>query len=454
MAVALIESEEVSVSPDVLIVGAGVAGIQAALEIANSGHRVYLVERESSVGGHMVQFDKTFPTLDCPQRILTPKMSEVGSHRYIKLLTYSEVEGISGSVGDFKVKIRKKARYVDEDKCTGCGICQEKCPLKVDSEFDLRLGKRKVICTLFPQAVPNVPVIDKEHCVYFLKGRCRVCEKFCEAKAIDFGQEDQIIEVEVGSIIIATGYDLFDPAQIPQYGYGRYENVLTALEFERISSSIGPTGGEILLKDGRKPGSVAIIHCVGSRDRNYREYCSRICCMYAVKFSSYLKEKTQAKVYQMYIDMRCFGEGYEEFYKRVSEEGVNFIRGKVTEVVSHGTDGKLKVSVMDTLLGKMVQVPVDMVILCPAIVPRQDAGQMAKMFNINLREDGFFRERHIKLDPMSTSIDGIFISGCCQSPKDIPDTVAQASGAAARVLSLIGRGKITVDPSASIVGSK
>ncbi|RLC70059.1 MAG: disulfide reductase, partial [Chloroflexi bacterium] len=268
-----LEIREVPVNPNVLVVGGGIAGIQAALEIADSEHKVYLVEREPSIGGRMIQLDKTFPTLDCSACILTPKMSTIGSHPYIELMSYSEVEEVSGYIGNFKVKIRKKARYVDEDKCNGCGVCAEKCPWKTDSEFDAGLSQRKAIYTPFPQAVPNVPVIDRELCVYFSKGTCRACERFCEAGAIDFGQVDQLLEVEVGSIIVATGIDVFDPSLISQYGYKRLDNVLTSLEFERMCNATGPTGGNIRLKDGSEPESVAIIHCVGSRDENYHKYC-------------------------------------------------------------------------------------------------------------------------------------------------------------------------------------
>ena len=451
-----LEVKEAPVNPNTLVVGGGIAGIQAALEVADSEHKVYLVERDPSIGGHMIQLDKTFPTLDCSQCILTPKMALVGSHPYIELMAYSEVEEVSGFVGNFKVKIRKKARYVDEDKCTGCGLCQEKCPWKADSEYNAGLGKRKAIYTPFPQAVPNIPVIDKEHCVYFLKGTCRACVKFCEIKAINFEQVDQIVEVGVGSIILTTGYDVFNPSAITQYGYGRYDNVITGLEFERMSSATGPTGGVIRLKDGREPKSVAIIHCVGSRDKNYHEYCSRVCCMYGLKFSHLIREKIHdADVYQMYIDMRCFGEGYEEFYKRLSEEGVNFIRGKVAKVtdraISEEEKGKLIVQCEDTLLASLIRVPVDMVVLCVALEARADAEQVARMFNIGRRADGFFLERHIKLDPVATPTDGVFIAGCCQGPKDIPDTVAQASAAAARALAVISKGKVILEASVATV---
>ena len=325
----------------------------------------------------------------------------------------------------------------------------------MDSEFNLSLGKRKVIYTPFPQAVPNIPVIDKEHCVYFLKGTCRACEKFCEAKAIDFEQVDQIIEVEVGSIILATGYDVFDPSAISRYGYGRYDNVITGLEFERLSSATGPTGGSILLKDGREPESVAIIHCVGSRDQNYHEYCSRVCCMYSLKHAQQIREKTGAEVYQMYIDMRSFGKGYEEFYKRVSEEGVTFIRGKAAKVtdraITEEEKGKLIVLGEDTVLGSMIRVPVDMVILSVAIEPRSDTAEVARLFLLGRSADGFFMERHPKLDPVGTMIDGVYAVGCCQGPKDIPDAVNQATGAAARALELISKGKVEMEAATAFV---
>ncbi len=450
-----LEVKEVPVSSSVLIVGGGIAGVQAALEIGNSEHKVYLVEREPSIGGHMAQFDKTFPTLDCASCIFTPLLSAVGHHSYIELLTHSEVEEVSGYIGNYKVKIRKRARYVDESKCTGCGVCIEKCPWKVDSEFDEGLAKRKAIYTLFPQAVPNVPVIDTEHCVYFLKGTCRACEKFCDAKAIDFEQKDELVEVEVGGIIVATGYQAFDPSTIAWYGYGRYDNVITALQFERMCNASGPTRGKIVLKDGSEPKSVAIIHCVGSRDKNYHEYCSRVCCMYALKYSHLIKEKTSAEVYQMYIDMRCFGKGYEEFYKRLSDEGINFIRGKAGEVtdrtITEEEQGKLVVVCQDTLLGSLIRVPVDMVILCTALEARSDAEGVARLFNISRSADGFFMERHPKLDPVATMTDGTFVVGCCQGPKDIPDTVAQASAAAARVLSMISKGRIEIEAATAMI---
>jgi heterodisulfide reductase subunit A len=443
-----LEIRAVPIFPATLVVGGGIAGMQAALEIANSNHMVYIVEREPSIGGHMAQFDKTFPTLDCAACILTPRMTEVARHPFIRTLTYSEVVAISGYVGNFKVKIKRKPRYVDEGKCIGCLVCQEKCPWTALSEFNAGTSKRKAIYTPFAQAVPNIPVIDTEHCAYFLKGKCRACEKFCDAHAINFEQSELVFELEVGNIIIATGFDTFDASSIPQYGYGRYPNVFTSMEFERLCSPTGPTEGHIILADGRQPESVAIVHCVGSRDKNYHEYCSRVCCMHALKYSHLIKEKTNAEVYQMYIDMRCFGKGYEEFYNRISNEGVNFIRGKVAKITDEATTeeekGKLIVFVEDTLLGTMLRVPVDMVILCIALEPRKDANEVAQLFHLGRSADGFFLERHPKLDPVATMSEGILIAGCCQGPKDIPDSVAQASAAAARALAMIARGKIEV----------
>ena len=383
-------------------------------------------------------------------------MASVRSHENIEMMTYSEVVEVSGYVGSFKVKVRQKPRYVELSKCTGCGVCQEKCPFKTSSEFDMGLGQRKAIYTPFPQAVPNVPVIDRERCTYFQKGKCRACEKFCEAKAIDFEQKEKLVDVEVGSIIVTTGFDAFDPSVITQYGYGRYDNVITGFHFERMSSAAGPTGGKIQLKGGSQPKSVAILHCVGSRDKNYHEYCSRVCCMYSLKFSHIIREKIpDAEIYQMYIDLRCFGKGYEEFYNRLQEEGVNFIRGRAGEVTNVTEKpeelGKLVVLCEDTLIGRKRRIPVDMVILSNALEPRADSAQTARLFSLSKSADGFFLERHPKLDPVATMTDGVYIAGCCQGPKDIPDTVAQASAAAARVLSIISRGKVELEAATSVV---
>jgi heterodisulfide reductase subunit A len=439
----------VSVNPDVLVVGGGIAGIQSALDIADGGYRVHLVERLQSVGGHMAQLDKTFPTLDCSACILTPKMVAVGTHPGIRLHSYSEVLEVSGYVGNFKAKILHRASYVNWERCTGCGVCQEKCPKKVPSEYNQGLGQRKAVYTMFPQAVPNKPVIDRENCIYFQKGKCRACEKFCEMKAIDFEQTDRVEEVEVGSIIVATGYDQMDPTPLSAYGYGSYPNVITGLEFERLVSAAGPTGGHILTKEGQEPRDVAIVHCVGSRDKNYHEYCSRVCCMYALKFAHLIREKVHANVFLFYIDMRCFGKGYEEFYDRVQNEGAVFVRGKPGRVTDQAASpeekGRLIVIGEDSLSGEILRVSVDMVILASAMEPRADVEKVSRTFLLGRSRDGFFLEQHPKLAPVNTAAAGIFLAGTCQGPRDIPDTVAHASAAAAKVLSLAARGKVEVE---------
>ncbi len=378
-------------------------------------------------------------------------MVSVGQHENIEILSYSEVEDVAGYVGNFKVKVRKKARYVNEDLCTGCGLCQEKCPAKkIPSEFDAGLGMRTAIYIPFAQAIPRVPVIDTENCTWFQTGKCGACQKLCPRGAVDFEQEDQIVELDVGTIIVTTGFDLFDATRAPEYGYGRLDNVLTSLEFERMINSSGPTGGKVLLKDGREPESVAILHCIGSRDENYNPYCSRVCCMWSLKFAHLVKDTIDAQVYELYIDMRTFGKGYEEFYKRLLKEGVIFIRGKgaeVTDVVERpDEEGKLIVKCEDTLLGELRRIAVDMVILSTGLEPRHDAVQVAHTFGLSRSGDGFFLEKHPKLAPVETASDGIFIAGACQGPKDIPDTVAQAGAAAVAALAMMDRGEVALQP--------
>jgi heterodisulfide reductase subunit A len=447
-----LEPFEVPVNPHTLIVGAGISGIQAALELADAGHPVYLVEREPSIGGHMAQFDKTFPTLDCAACILTPKMSDVGGHPNITLLSYSEVEEVTGYVGNFHVRLQKKPRYIKEEDCTGCGICIEKCPKKViDTVFEVGLGYRKAIYRPFPQAVPKFPVIDTENCTFFERGTCKACEKFCPTNAIDFEQQETFLDLDVGNIILATGYKIFDSRKIPQYGYGRLANVFTSLEFERLCNAAGPTDGKIVLRDGvTQPKSVAIIHCVGSRDKRFNPHCSAICCMSALKFGHLVMEKTGAEVYSFYIDMRPIAKGYEEFYDRLLEEGMHFIRGRVAEVTDAarmpGEEGKLIVQAEDTLLGRQRRIPVDMVILMTALEPQADARDVALKFGISCSMQGFFTERHPKLDPVATMTDGVFIAGACQGAKDIPDSVAQGAAAAARIQGMITMGTVEIEP--------
>jgi heterodisulfide reductase subunit A len=448
-----LEPIPVEINPNTLVVGGGIAGISAALELAEAGQHVYMVEREPSIGGHMAQLDKTFPTLDCSACILTPKMVDVGQHDNVTLMSYSEVEAVEGYIGNFTVTVRKKAKFVNEELCTGCGICEEKCPIKiVDNVFEAGLGYRKACYRPFPQAVPKYPVIDAPNCTYFKNGKCRACEKFCPTDAIDFEQQDEVVQFNVGNIILATGYDLFDARRIPQYGYGRYPNVFNSLEFERMVNAAGPTAGKIVLRDGvTQPESVAIVHCVGSRDKNYNEYCSKVCCMYSLKFAHLVHERLpDAEVYNFYIDMRTPGKGYEEFYHRLLEEGTHFIRGRVANVsnaaLTAEEEGKLIVQGEDTLIGVQRRVPVDMVILSVGIESRHDAKELTNLFKMGCDFDGFFTERHPKLDPVATMTEGILIAGACQGPKDIPDSVAQGAAAAARVSSLIQQGTVMMEP--------
>jgi heterodisulfide reductase subunit A len=400
----------------------------------------------------MAQFDKTFPTLDCSACILTPRMVSVGTHPKIKLYTYSEVVKVDGYVGNFTVTVRKKARYVNEELCTGCGICQEKCPKKViDEVYEAGLGYRKAVYTPFPQAVPKYPVMDKVNCTYFIKGTCKACEKFCPTNAIDFTQEDEYITFQVGNIILATGYDLFDARRVTNYGYGRLANVFTSLEFERLSNAAGPTNGNIVLRDGvTVPKTVGIVHCVGSRDRNYNNYCSVICCMQGLKFAHLVHERTGATVYNFYIDMRTAYKAYDEFYQRVLEEGTLFVRGKVADITDAarfpGEEGKIIIQAEDTLAGIQRRIPVDMVILSAGLEPRKDAKEVAKLFGISCSADGWYIEKHPKLDPVATMTEGIFIAGCVQGPKDIPTSVAQGAAASARVLGRIQQGEIALEP--------
>jgi heterodisulfide reductase subunit A len=448
-----LEPLRVPIHPATLVVGGGIAGIQAALEIADAGYPVIMVEREPSIGGHMAQFDKTFPTLDCSACILTPKMVSVGSHPNITLMTYAEVTKVDGYVGNFTVTVKQKARSVKTEPCTGCGICQEKCPKKVvDDVYEAGLGYRKAIYRPFAQAVPKYPVIDRENCIFFVRGTCKACEKFCPTGAIDFKQEDEFLTMPVGNIILATGFDAFDARRIPQFGYGRLANVFTSLEFERMSNAAGPTNGHIVLRDGvNEPKSVGIVHCVGSRDKNYNNYCSSICCMQSLKFAHLVKEHVPGvTVYNFYIDMRTSGKGYDEFYQRLLDEGTLFVRGRVAEVTDAsrlpGEEGKLIVQVEDTLAGGQRRIPMDMVILSCGLESRQGSKELAKVFGISCSADGWYIEKHPKLDPIATMTEGIFIAGCVQGPKDIPTSVAQGAAAAARVLGRIQQKEMALEP--------
>ena len=421
-----------------LVIGAGIAGMQAALDIADAGFTVYLVEKEPSIGGRMAQLDETFPTLDCSSCILTPKMVSVGGHANIELLTYSEVIEVSGEAGRFQVKVRKNPRYIDIDKCTGCGLCAENCRLKgrIDSEFNVGMGKRGAAYLPFPQAVPLKYTIDGEHCLMVQRGKCGKsppCRDACPSGAIDFDQQAEILELEVASIVVATGFDPFDPLLKPEYGYGVYDNVITGLQFERLSSASGPTYGEIKL-DGRQINDVVFIQCVGSRDRNLgNAYCSRVCCMYTAKQAHLVREKLpDAQVSVFYMDIRAFGKGFEEFYDRVRAERVRYRRGNPSEIVKRGE--RLVVRAEDTLLGQPLEVEADLVVLAVGLVPRADTEAVTQLLSLSRCEDGFLKEAHPKLRPTDTEIEGIFLAGCCQGPKDIPDAVAQAKAAAASAI--------------------
>ena len=454
-----LEVKKVSINPNVLVVGGGIAGIHAALVLANAGKQVYLVEREPTIGGHMAKFDKTFPTLDCAMCVLSPKMAAAGSHPNITLWSYSEVVKVDGYVGNFQVTVRRKPRYVLEDLCTGCQECVEACIYKEPKfrdEFNLGLGKRKPVFLPFPQAIPPVALIDPETCIELKTGKCKkTCVEACgDRKAIDFKQKEELREITVGTIIVATGFQIFDAKRTPYYGYGVYPNVYNALEVERLVNASGPTGGEIVLRNGQVPKRVAIIHCVGSRDENTNRWCSRVCCLYSLKLAHLIHEHTSAEIFNFYIDMRTPGKAMEEFYCRIAEEGINLIRGRVADVYpdpSDGATGRLIVQAEDTMLDCIMKVPVDMVVLSVGLEPHPDADKIRRLFNMSCSSEGWFLERHPKLAPVSTFTDGIFLAGCCQGPKDIPDSVAQAGAAAAEAFALIDKGHIELEPNTAFV---
>jgi heterodisulfide reductase subunit A len=440
---------EVPVTRRALVIGGGIAGLQAALDIASAGREVVLVEREPSIGGHMAQLSETFPTLDCSQCILTPRMVETIHHPNIRVLTYAEVEQVDGYIGNFNVRIRHKARYVDIDKCTGCGDCLQKCPVKkIPSEFECSLGKRTAIFTPFAQAVPNVPVIDRDKCFYFKNGKCAACLKACQIKAIDFGMEDSYETIEIGAIVVATGFQIQDTAVYGEYGYGKYADVITGLQFERLASASGPTNGKIQRpSDGKEPETIVFIQCAGSRDPSKGvKYCSKICCMYTAKHAMLYAHKVHGGETQIfYMDIRAAGKGYDEFTRRaIEEDNAGYIRGRVSKVYQE--NGKLIVRGVDTLLGKPVEVAADMIVLATAMIPQPDAKEFAKVIGIGYDEYGFYNEAHLKLRPVETATAGIYLAGACQSPKDIPDTVAQASAAASKVLGLFSREQLEREP--------
>jgi heterodisulfide reductase subunit A len=431
-----------------LVIGGGIAGIQAALDMANSGYEVVLVEKSPSIGGHMIQLSETFPTLDCSQCILTPKMVEVSKHPKIKLLTYSEVQEITGYVGNFKAKILKKPTYVDPTKCTLCDECIDVCPIVVPNEFDLGLTGRKAIYIPFPQAIPATFTLDIANCPGLLPIACGKCMDVCEPEAINYDMKPEIIEEEIGSIVLATGYDLYDKENMKEYGYGKYADVLDGLQFERLLSASGPTMGEVLRpSDHKVPKEVVFIQCVGSRDPELHcAYCSKICCMYTAKHAMLYKHHVpDGQAYIFYIDIRSGGKDYEEFVQRAKEEdGLVYLRGKVSKIFEE--NGKITVWGVDTLAGKDIEINADMVVLATAMRPAKGAEEFAKKLKISLDKDGFLSEAHPKLKPVESVTSGLFFAGAAQAPKDIPEAVAQASGAASKAIIILSQDQLFHSP--------
>ncbi len=445
-----LEPIQVPVNKTAVVIGGGVAGIQASLDIANAGHHVILVERDPSIGGHMSQLSETFPTLDCSQCILTPRMVEVAQHPNITLYSYSEVEHVEGFIGNFHVTIRRKARYVDEKACTGCATCTTKCPTKdIPNEFEQNLTTRRAIYVPFPQAVPNKPVIDRAHCRFFNTGKCKVCQAVCPADAINFDQQDELVELDAGAIVLATGFDIKKTDFFPEYGYGKYPDVITGLQFERLASASGPTQGEIRRpSDGQVPKTIVFVACSGSRDAAKGiPYCSKICCMYTAKHTMLYKHKVHdGTPYVFYMDIRAAGKNYDEFTRRaIEEDGARYIRGRVSTIYEER--GKLVVHGADTLMGgRPVEIKADMVVLATAAVANTGAATLAQTLHVSYDAYHFFAEAHPKLKPVETNTAGIFLAGACQAPKDIPESVAAASGAAAKVIGLFSNAELTREP--------
>jgi heterodisulfide reductase subunit A len=441
-----------------LVIGGGIAGIQAALDIADAGHEVILVEREPSIGGHMAQLSETFPTLDCSQCIMTPKMVDVANHPQITLHTYSEIELVEGYIGNFQVTIKKKARSVHEDKCTGCGVCMTKCPQKkIPNKFDQNIGMRTAIYVPFPQAVPNTPVIDRENCTMFKTGKCGVCQKVCGPGAVDFEQEDSLIVEAVGAIVVATGFDLYSITEKPkgsaikgygEFGHGKIPDVIDGMTFERLASASGPTGGKILRpSDGKEPKQIVFIQCIGSRAREKGiSYCSKVCCMYTAKHTMLYHHKVHdGQAYVFFMDARTPGKSYDEFWRRsIEEEEAVYIRGMVSRLYQKGD--KIVVMGSDIAVGVQVEIEADMVVLATAVQPQKGADLLAQKLGISYDKYHFYSEAHAKLRPVECATAGIFLAGACQGPKDIPETVSQASAAAAKVMTLFSKEKLEREP--------
>lgn len=443
---------ETPVTKRALVIGGGIAGIQTALDIADAGFEVDIVETKPTIGGKMAQLDKTFPTLDCAACILTPKMVDAGQNERIRIFSYSEVCEVHGFVGNFSVKIKKRARYVDETKCTGCGLCTEKCPQKgIPNEFNLGMDTRRAIYIPFAQAVPKVATIDPMHCNMLKNGKCGVCAKLCSVGAIDYKQQDEFIEERYGAIVAATGFNPIPMDKFDEFAYSQSKDVVTSLELERLMNAAGPTGGTLLRpSDGKHPHTIVFVQCVGSRCSadagKGKEYCSKICCMYTAKHAMLIREKyPDTEVFVFYIDVRTPGKLFDEFYRRAVEEyGVHYIKGMVGKVSPEGD--KLMVQAADLIENKQLHIAADMVVLAAAIEPDKSARPLATMLTASMDTNDFFTEAHPKLRPVESPTAGIFLSGACQGPKDIPETVAQAGAAASKVIGLLSKDKLVGNP--------
>jgi len=439
--------ESAPVDRRVMVIGGGICGITAAVDLGNAGCQVVLVERLPSIGGRMLQLSETFPTLDCAQCTLTPRTVETGQHPNITLKTYCEIEKLDGEPGDFRVLVRQKATYVDWNKCTGCGTCVEKCPAKGRGNFERDAGFMKAIHTLSPQAVPNKPVIDPSRCRYLSRGKCGVCAAVCPVKAIDYEQEESFFEVRVGAVIVATGFEVYDwKNRMPELGGGKIADVIDGLTFERFLSASGPSGGAMVRpSNGEEPKSVVFIQCAGSRNPElHKSYCSRVCCMYTAKHARLYKHKVHdGRVYIFYIDIRSAGKGYEQFIQQsVSEEEIVYIRGRAARV--HEEDGKVIVHGADTLTGRKIEIAADLVVVAAALLPNEGARELACKLGLTCNKDGFFLEEDYKLAPAESGREGIFIAGCCQGLKDIADTSAQGSAAASKAQMFLSRMRRTL----------
>jgi heterodisulfide reductase subunit A len=440
---------KVPVTNKALVIGGGIAGINAALDLANMGFKVYLVEKDESIGGHMAQLDKTFPTLDCSICIEGPKMVEVSRNPNIEIISFADVLNVDGFIGNFKVRIRKNPRYVISENCTGCGECTEACPVEYPNRWEMRLGTRRAISVPFPQVVPLIYTLNKDHCI-----ECYKCVDVCGARnAIDFEQKPEEVEVEVGTITVATGFDIYYPFNDPRYGYGKYTNVVTALEAERLINAAGPTGGHVVrASDGKVPQTIAFLQCVGSRDVNKFEYCTGFCCMYSIKEAILIKEhEPETDIYILYMDMRTPFKGFEEFYRRARDLGITFIRGRPSEILENEDNNNLIIRTEDTILGEPIEIEAEMVILSTAGVPNDDTGQLASILHITRGTDGFFMESHPKLKPIDTPVDGIFLAGACQGLKDIPYSVSQGSGTAGRAATILSKDQVEIEPIIAVV---